>query len=167
MLGDSLLVAPVFSETGEVTYYLPQGKWLNFITGEEVVGGRYIKETHDYMSLPLMVRPNSLIAIGESDTQVEYDFANHVTLHLMNIKEGSIICENVRDINGNIELTVSVSSKDGILFVQAKGSGKPWSIIIRNKYEVEKVSGGNIENTPQGVKIVADRFEEAQIVINM
>src|SRR5258708_18936331 len=27
MLGDSLLVAPVFEESGEVQFYLPAGKW--------------------------------------------------------------------------------------------------------------------------------------------
>ena len=27
MLGDRYLVAPVMDETGEVTYYLPQGQW--------------------------------------------------------------------------------------------------------------------------------------------
>ena len=33
MLGDSLLVAPVFSEEGEASYYLPEGKWTrnNFV----------------------------------------------------------------------------------------------------------------------------------------
>ncbi|MDU4976557.1 MAG: alpha-xylosidase, partial [Hungatella hathewayi] len=33
MLGDSLLVAPVFKESGEVEYYLPEGVWVNLLTG--------------------------------------------------------------------------------------------------------------------------------------
>src|SRR5690606_29771173 len=33
MLGDSLLVAPIFTEEGEVTYYLPAGKWNHLLTG--------------------------------------------------------------------------------------------------------------------------------------
>jgi alpha-D-xyloside xylohydrolase len=55
MLGSALLVAPVFSERGEVTYYLPQGKWRNFLTGDVVDGGMWRTETHGYMSLPLWV----------------------------------------------------------------------------------------------------------------
>ena len=35
MLGDSLLVAPVFSEEGEVEYYLPGGIWTNLLTYEK------------------------------------------------------------------------------------------------------------------------------------
>ncbi|HBI73043.1 MAG TPA: alpha-xylosidase, partial [Lachnospiraceae bacterium] len=34
MLGDSLLVAPIFNEEGIAEYYLPEGKWTNYFTGE-------------------------------------------------------------------------------------------------------------------------------------
>ena len=41
MFGDSLLVAPVFKENGEVQYYLPEGTWYNLITGAKVEGGKW------------------------------------------------------------------------------------------------------------------------------
>ena len=56
MLGDSLLVAPVFSEDGSVEYYLPQGEWIHYIDGRKIdcsSGGRWMKETYDFKSLPL------------------------------------------------------------------------------------------------------------------
>jgi alpha-D-xyloside xylohydrolase len=56
MLGPDLLVAPVFSESGEVTYYLPEGDWTRLLSGETVKGGRWITETHGVLSLPLLVR---------------------------------------------------------------------------------------------------------------
>jgi alpha-D-xyloside xylohydrolase len=55
MLGDSLLVAPIFSESGSVTYYLPAGDWRNLLTGEQSTGSVWRTETHDYFSLPLWV----------------------------------------------------------------------------------------------------------------
>ena len=33
MLGDALLVAPIFTPDGMVDYYLPAGRWTNFLTG--------------------------------------------------------------------------------------------------------------------------------------
>ena len=39
MLGDSLLVAPVFSRTGEVDYYLPAGEWTCFWDDQQTPGG--------------------------------------------------------------------------------------------------------------------------------
>lgn len=56
MLGPDLLVAPVFTETGEIEYYLPQGNWSNYFTNELVAGGKWFKEKHAIDSLPLYVR---------------------------------------------------------------------------------------------------------------
>jgi alpha-D-xyloside xylohydrolase len=56
MLGPDLLVAPVFREDGEVTYYLPKGSWKNYLTDEIVEGGSWRTETHGFFSLPLMMR---------------------------------------------------------------------------------------------------------------
>lgn len=56
MLGDRYLVAPVFREDGQVTYYLPEGKWLNYFTKETTDGGRWLTETVDYFTIPLWER---------------------------------------------------------------------------------------------------------------
>src|SRR5690606_3248753 len=67
MLGDALLVAPIFNEEGKAKYYAPAGRWTNLLNGEEIEGGRWHYEQHDYFSLPLLVRPNSILAIGAND----------------------------------------------------------------------------------------------------
>lgn len=56
MLGPDLLVAPVLSASGEVTFYLPDGKWRNYFTNEIVEGGRWFTETHGFTTLPLFAR---------------------------------------------------------------------------------------------------------------
>nr|AGS51526.1 alpha-xylosidase [uncultured bacterium contig00004] len=62
MLGSNLLVAPVFSESGEVTYYLPEGEWTQVITGETVTvgganrGGCWKTEKHGFLSIPIWKR---------------------------------------------------------------------------------------------------------------
>jgi alpha-D-xyloside xylohydrolase len=61
MLGPDLLVAPVFSASGEVEFYLPAGNWTNYFTGEHVTGGGWRSEKHDFMSLPLYVRENASV----------------------------------------------------------------------------------------------------------
>ena len=59
MLGDRYLVAPVMDETGEVTYYLPQGQWKNYFTGETRQGALWITETVDYFNIPLWEKVTS------------------------------------------------------------------------------------------------------------
>lgn len=55
MLGPALLVAPIFDESGEVSYYLPEGEWRNLFTGTTTHGPGWYKEKHNYFSLPLWV----------------------------------------------------------------------------------------------------------------
>jgi alpha-D-xyloside xylohydrolase len=56
MLGDDLLVAPIFNASGEVTFYLPAGTWRNFFTDQVIEGGRWVTEIHGFTSLPLYAR---------------------------------------------------------------------------------------------------------------
>lgn len=80
MLGDSLLVAPVFSPDGAVEYYVPEGRWTRMLTGEEILGPRWIRETHGACSLPLLVRPGTLLAVGSRDDRPDYDYCENMAL---------------------------------------------------------------------------------------
>jgi alpha-D-xyloside xylohydrolase len=75
MLGDSLLVAPVFTPEGEVTFYVPEGRWTSVIDGKVYEGPKWFTETHGLQSLPLLARPNSIIAFGQDD-RPDYDTRN-------------------------------------------------------------------------------------------
>ena len=59
MFGPDLLVAPIFTESGEVEFYLPSGTWINYFTDEKVDGGRWVKERHGFKTLPLYIREDS------------------------------------------------------------------------------------------------------------
>lgn len=72
MLGDSLLVAPVFTVNGSVEYYLPAGKWRKVLTGEFVDGGRWMKEVHSPLSIPLLQRENSVLVMSRNESSPEY-----------------------------------------------------------------------------------------------
>jgi len=64
MLGDALLVAPVFSDD-VVDYYVPAGRWTNLLSGAIVEGPRWVRESHGFLSLPLLVRDGTLLATDE------------------------------------------------------------------------------------------------------
>ena len=60
MLGDALLVAPVFAEDGTVDYYLPAGPVdapAHRRGARRAAAG--IRAQHDFLSLPLFVRPGT------------------------------------------------------------------------------------------------------------
>ncbi len=92
LLGSSLLVAPVFTEDGTVDYYLPAGRWTNLLTGEVQEGGGWRREQHGFLSLPLMVRPNSILPLGAVDDRPDYDYADGVTFRVYELQDGDLAC---------------------------------------------------------------------------
>ena len=74
MLGADLLVAPVFSASGDVSFYLPAGEWTHLLTGERIEGGGWRQETHGFDSLPLYVRPGAVLPWGAREDRPDYDY---------------------------------------------------------------------------------------------
>ena len=111
MLGDSLLVVPVFSHDGSVNYYVPQGKWTDFANGTVIEGPRWVREAHDFMSLPLLVRPNSVVPIGIHNDKPDYDYCDGVTLQVYQLEDGKQINVEVPALDGTIENKSSPSPR--------------------------------------------------------
>ena len=95
MLGDDLLVAPVLSGDGAVTFYVPDGVWTDFLSGERIRGARWVTQTHGYLSVPLLVRPGSVIPVGAVTDRPDYPYADGVTLRLYEIPDGARITTTV------------------------------------------------------------------------
>ncbi|KAI1818675.1 glycoside hydrolase family 31 protein [Poronia punctata] len=75
MLGDSLLVAPIFEEQGEVTYYVPAGRWIGLLDGKVRQGPAWFTERFDNFHLPLLLRENKVLLIGP-DNRPDTDWAS-------------------------------------------------------------------------------------------
>lgn len=144
MLGDSLLVAPIFNEDGRVTYYLPAGAWTHLLTGETVEGGSWRKETHGFMSLPLFVRPNTLLAIGANDSRPDYDYADGVKLKLYAPQDGGSATAVVCDGGGSTVLTAVATRNGGEITVQIdRSAGKELTFEVAGFGNLAIVEGEN------------------------
>lgn len=153
MLGESLLVAPIFSEDGEAVCYVPEGRWTHLLSGATVEGGRWLREKHDYFSLPLLVRPGSLIAFGHDDTRPDYDYAEGVELHLFELEDGGTATAVVRNTQGEVELTVTARRNGAELTVSADGAGKCWEVVLRGIAELSSAEGAKWHREPPGVRL--------------
>jgi alpha-D-xyloside xylohydrolase len=166
MLGDSLLVAPVFSPDGMVDYYLPTGRWTHFLSGQTVEGGRWVRERHDYLSLPLMARPNSIIAVGANDLRPDYDFADGVTLHIFEPADGAMVTCRVPDLTGGIALTAQVSRTGNEVRIAVQGATKPWRVLLRGVLTVEHVQGGAVTADALGT-LLTPKAGTSTVVVEM
>lgn len=130
MLGDSLLVAPVFSPDGNVNYYVPAGKWTNFLNGEVVEGPRWVRETHDALSLPLLVRQNAVIPIGSRTDIPDYDYSAGVTLQVYQLEDGKQPIVEIPALDGAIETIFSIQREGNEIRVQRQGSSNAWNVSL-------------------------------------
>ena len=129
MMGESLLVAPVFHADSHVDYYLPDGLWTSLLDGRKVQGGRWQKETHGFLSLPLMVRPGTVLPMGQCDDRPDYDYTDGLELHVYQLAEGQTVVVKIPDLKGRIAATYTVTMKNGQAEV-ATDSKKPYTVIV-------------------------------------
>jgi alpha-D-xyloside xylohydrolase len=155
MLGDALLVAPVFTYDHMVEYYLPEGIWTNVLTGQKVLGGGWRKEEHDFLSLPLLARPNSIIPVGKYNDRPDYDYADGVTLQVYELAEGKHAPVVISSMAGKVDVTFEVNRNGKVITFERQGGVKPWQVLLVGISLVSEVEGGTSENTPHGVLIKA------------
>jgi alpha-D-xyloside xylohydrolase len=105
MLGDSLLVAPIFNSEGIGEFYLPEGKWMNLLDNEILDGGRFYSRKYDYLHLPLFVRENTLLPVGACETSPEYDYSKDLTLRYFLPADQQEATAKVPDLSGQTVLT--------------------------------------------------------------
>jgi alpha-D-xyloside xylohydrolase len=133
MLGDALLVAPVMSADGFVEYYVPDGTWFHLLTGEAVTGGRWVREHHDVGSLPLLVRPGTVIPVGRVTDRPDYDFADGVLLRVVPPADGvevEVVVPRGGEATGADDARFTVARTGDELVVTAADAPGPWSVEV-------------------------------------
>ena len=88
LLGPDLLIAPVMSATGEVTFYVPAGTWTHIVTGEQLTGPAWVTQKHGFDSVPVLARPGSVIPFGAVSDRPDYPWADGVQFQLFAPVEG-------------------------------------------------------------------------------
>ncbi len=128
MLGDSILVAPVFTKEGDVTFYLPDGRWTSLLTGKCAEKTGWVKETHDFFSLPLYVRENSIIPVGACDGRPDYDYTDGLTVHVFKLTGKAE--RTIYTTDGKKAGVIYAELKDGDVKVTADGEIKNYRVVV-------------------------------------
>ena len=109
----------IFSDRGEAYYYLPEGAWTNYLTGETVEGGVWRKEHHDYMSIPLWARENTILPVNYGLKHAADSYKEGLELKVIGLKDQAetTVYEDQKEI-----LQVSVAKDGGKISVKAAGN---------------------------------------------
>lgn len=131
MLGDNLLVAPIFNDQSIAEYYLPKGTWTNFFTGEEKEGAGWITEKHGYLSIPLMVKENSIVVMGAHDDRPDYDYGDHAEIRIYALKDGHSASSIVYGMDNQEQISITASRSGSDIHIQVT-SGQEYTIRLIN-----------------------------------
>ena len=153
MLGDKLLVAPIFNDEGIANYYLPAGKWTNYLNGKVYDGEKWITENHDYFTLPLMVRPNTVLVTGSNDARTDYDYAQSPVIEIYEPEDNMAQTVAIPDADAGVAATVSVEKKGGELLIKADGIKGEYTIFISNR--TASCGNASVEVKENGTYITA------------
>lgn len=131
MLGDNLLVAPIFNDESRAEFYLPEGDWTDFFSGEGYEGGKWYTETMGYCDIPLMVKEGAVVAIGSCDNKPDYDYADGVELRVYALKDGQSAETVVYGMNNEVEVMASFTRNGDVVTSNVK-SNKPYTVKLIN-----------------------------------
>lgn len=140
MLGDSIMVAPIFNDQSMAKFYLPEGTWTSFLTGDVYEGGKWYTERHGYLSIPMLVKENSMVAVGARNDVADYDYAENVALRIYNLNEGKETGTVVYGLDNEVELTAN-AVREGNTITVTVDTNKPYSIVLVNKGVVNVANG--------------------------
>ncbi len=152
MLGDSILVAPVFKEDGNVEYYLPKGRWTSILTNEVIDStGSWYNENHGYMSLPLMAKENTVIALGNENQTPEYDYTSSITLHIyeLNSCAGTTVCK----VDASKALSVDAQRCGDKVSITFDGNASDVKVVLHNVTEIDNLIGATSQATSVGIQL--------------
>jgi alpha-D-xyloside xylohydrolase len=142
MLGDQLLVAPIFNEEGMAQYYLPEGRWTDYLTGEVKEGSRWYKEKHGYLSIPLLVKENSILTIGSQEEDSEYDYSDKVSLRVYELQEGKKAATVIYNQDGSLALSAEIMKKDNTITIHVE-TDKDYRVVFVNCTRIAAVTEGS------------------------
>ncbi len=117
------------------------------------------------MSVPLLVRPNSIIAVGNDDTKPDYDYADGVVFHVFEIEDKAFADARVYDTSGNTALHVYVKREGRKIVINVTGKCGESSVYLRGIMDVKSVSGGDFVTDEMGVKVIPDENGKIEVIL--
>ena len=103
-----------------------------------------------FKSIPLLVRPNSVIAVGSREDRPDYDYADGVALQVYQLAEGEGAAAVVPSLAGGVNARFEVKREGHTIIVERQGISKPWQLLLVGIESIAPVEGGEAESLTQG-----------------
>lgn len=141
MLGDDLLVAPIFNDKSRAEFYLPDcGTWTDIITKKTYEGGRWYRENCSYFEMPILAKPNSIIVYGDFVRDVEYDYLEGANAVVYGLEDGKTAKTTVYDTEANVLTEITAERKGSRVEIRCTKTNRSFTVTVGEKFA--KISAG-------------------------
>src|SRR5688572_3582639 len=168
MLGEALLIAPVFRDDNVAEYYLPAGRWTHLQTGKVVDGGRWRSETLDFLHVPLFVRENTLLPMSANEEQPQWLVNDPITLNLFQPLDGANLSVHVPTSDSSDVATFKCRRDGDRVTLEADGRASHVRVCLRSHRALGKITNGRVEReVAEGLMVEwADVTKPLQIALS-
>ena len=164
MFGPSLLAAPVTSSNDSIRVYIPSGIWTDFMTHEKVQGPRYITRKVTPNSVPVYVRPNSIIPTRTPDTNNGIGSLDNLTFTCFGLGNGTTAACEVFANGGQGSGLFTAEVAGNKITVRTKNLGGTKHLVLSGIFNVVGLSESVPEKLSYGTSI---EFSGSELVISL
>ena len=164
MLGSSLLAAPVTTDNDTTRVYIPSGIWTDFMTHEKVQGPRYISRKVSPNSVPVYVRPNSIIPTRTPDSNSGIGSLDNLTFTCFGLGQGSTAACEVFADGGQGSGVITAEVEGNKITVRTKNLGGTKHLILSGIFNVVGLSESVPDKLSYGTSI---EFTGNELVISL
>jgi alpha-glucosidase len=171
LLGDSLLVAPIFEADATARgVYLPAGGWYNWHTGEVVVSaGQTVRVEAQLDTIPLFAKAGSVIAMWPEAPKSTADYYPEeivlkVFVPLTDGTSSSVFQEDdgltyAANVGSRLRTTISVTRNGKVLAVSASTDGHGFAEFARKRFRLELIGAEVAEDNQVVLENSGNDFE--------
>jgi len=114
--------------------------------------------------LPVYVRDNTLLALGNNDRKPDYAWHEATAFQLFSLEEGREARCEVPAADGSVAFTLQATRNGNAITVKGSGSAENWTLCLRNVSQVKEVQGGSQTGSEWGV-VIAPQGNEITITL--
>ena len=151
MLGESLLCAPVFDESGIAEFYLPEGEWFDLLGKNDAPltqGGKWIRRKCSYLEMPVYVKPGSVIVRGDFKDDVCYDYLENAEVLICGLADGQTVSCEIYRAEGGLDLTITAVRAGNRITVTYPAADRKFTISIAG-------TNRSVQAQPDGTTVIS------------
>ena len=100
-------------------------------------GGRWYETKHDYLSMPLLAKPNSIIGYGEFKRNFAYDYLENAEFVIYQLEDGKSAQAVVYDKEANREFTLNAERNGDVIKITHTATDKKFTVRSAEGLKVE------------------------------